>query len=54
MMFSVTPSLDEMLTLIVDEMLAILPSSKLSRVGMGLLNQSKYSEGIKSLDSILY
>ena len=46
---STMPFLMEMLILMVGEMLVMLPSSKSSRVGMGLLNQLICPDGIKSL-----
>jgi len=44
----------EMLILIVGEILAMFPSSKESRVGIGLLNQSICPDGMKSLVSITH
>jgi hypothetical protein len=51
---SITPGLMEILILMVGEMLVMLPSSKVSRVGIGLLNQSICPDGIKYLDLIAY
>jgi hypothetical protein len=51
---SMIPGLMEMSILTVGEMLAMFPSSKSSRVGIGLLNQSTCPEGIKSLVSITH
>jgi hypothetical protein len=51
---SMMPGLMEISILTVGEMLAILPSSKASGVGIGLLNQSICPDGIKYLDSIAY
>jgi hypothetical protein len=51
---STTPFLMEMSILMVREMLAMLPSSKASGAGMGLLNQSICPDGIKSLVSTAY
>jgi hypothetical protein len=48
---STMPFLMEMSILMVGEMLAILTSSKASRAGMGLLNQSIGPTGIKYLVS---
>jgi hypothetical protein len=47
-MSSTILGLMEMSFLKVGEMLAMLPSSKASRVGIGLLNQSICPKGIKS------
>ena len=46
---SMMSGLMEMSILTVGEMLAMFPSSKTSRVGIGFLNQSIFPEGIKSL-----
>jgi hypothetical protein len=51
---STTPFLMEISILMVGEMLAMLPSSRESKVGMGLLNQSICPDGIKSLVSTAY
>jgi hypothetical protein len=51
---SMTPFFMEISILMVGEMLAILPSSKSSRAGMGLWNQSICPDGIKSLVSTAY
>jgi hypothetical protein len=52
--YSMILGLMEMLILMVGEMLAMLPSSKASWVGIGLLNQSICPEGIKSLVLIMH
>jgi hypothetical protein len=49
---SMIPGLMEISILIVGEMLVMFPSSKASGAGIGLLNQSICSNGIKSLVSI--
>jgi hypothetical protein len=51
---SITPGLMEISILMVGEMLSMLPSSKSSGSGIGLLNQSICPYGIKYLDSIAY
>jgi hypothetical protein len=51
---SMIPSLMEMSILKVGEMLSMFPSSKASGVGIGLLNQSIFPEGIKYLVSIVH
>jgi hypothetical protein len=52
--FSTTPTLMEMSILMVGEILAMLPSLKASRAGIGLLNQSICHDGIKYLVSIAH
>ena len=54
MMFYIMLSLMEILMLMVSKMLAVLPSSKVLRVGIGFLKQSTKMGGIKSLDFMLY
>jgi len=52
--FSMIPSFMEISILTMGEILAMLPSLKASRVGIGLLNQSICPDGRKSLVSIAY
>ena len=51
---STMPFFMEMLILMVGKMLAMFPSSKASGAGIGLLNQTIFPEGIKSLVSIAH
>jgi hypothetical protein len=51
---SIIPDLMEISILMVRDILAILPSSKASRVRIGLLNQSIFPDGKKSLVSTAY
>jgi hypothetical protein len=51
---SMMSGLMEISILTVGEMLAILPSSKASGVGIGFLNQSICPDGIKYSDLIVY
>ena len=53
-MFSITPSVMEILIQIVDEILARFPSSKEFSASMGFLKQSICFKGKKSFDSMVY
>jgi hypothetical protein len=50
---SMTLGLTEMSILMVGEILAMLPSSNVSGVGIGFLNQSTWPEGMKYFSSMV-